>query len=319
MPNRLWSLIASALWPQPDSSIAWAIVTAAGMPYRLCMAMAPGAIWLMNSCWAAVPGTCVASADGTFLVYDGPDGAGELRVASAAGACSPGITAVPAPWDAREPCRARDPLPGLGSLPALDPCRAWDPCRACDPCRAWDPCRACDPCRAWDPPCAPACAGRGPVARPGRGAAGPAGEVGHRARHRHHALRAEVSPPGLLCPPSWSYLPSPSRHDPGPCRVRLPSPPSLGDRRERRPRHGRAACARLPLAQEPGRLDLRRTTCGRRAARGRTALLAHRAEQLAVVDEAVHALRRPASRERVRVDRQVRRESPPTVRRAPGE
>jgi len=71
IPNRLWSLIASALWPQPDSSIAWAIVTAAGMPYRLCMAMAPGAIWLMNACWEAVPGTCVASAAGTCLVYDG--------------------------------------------------------------------------------------------------------------------------------------------------------------------------------------------------------------------------------------------------------
>jgi hypothetical protein len=40
----------------------------------------------MNSCWAAVPGTCVASADGTFLVYDGPDGVGELLGASAAGA-----------------------------------------------------------------------------------------------------------------------------------------------------------------------------------------------------------------------------------------
>ena len=33
IPNRLWSLIASALWPQPDSSIAWAIVIAAGMPW----------------------------------------------------------------------------------------------------------------------------------------------------------------------------------------------------------------------------------------------------------------------------------------------
>jgi hypothetical protein len=40
----------------------------------------------MNACWEAVPGTCVASADGTFLVYDGPDGVGELLGASAAGA-----------------------------------------------------------------------------------------------------------------------------------------------------------------------------------------------------------------------------------------
>src|SRR6185312_14611186 len=160
MPNKLWSLIARALWPQPDSSIAWAIVTAAGMPYRLGMAMAPGAIWLMNSCWAAVPGTCVASADGTFLVYDGPDGAGELGCEPAAGACSPGITAVPAAWEAREPCRAWDPCR------AFDPCRAGDPCRAFDPCRAWDPCRAFDPCRAWDPPCAPALAGAAPSPAP---------------------------------------------------------------------------------------------------------------------------------------------------------
>ena len=33
MPNRLWSWAASVLPPQPDSTIAWAIVTAAGTPY----------------------------------------------------------------------------------------------------------------------------------------------------------------------------------------------------------------------------------------------------------------------------------------------
>ena len=32
MPNRLWSLLASRLWPQSDSSMACAIVTAAGTP-----------------------------------------------------------------------------------------------------------------------------------------------------------------------------------------------------------------------------------------------------------------------------------------------
>jgi hypothetical protein len=32
MPNRLWSWAASWLWPHPDSSMAWAIVTAAGTP-----------------------------------------------------------------------------------------------------------------------------------------------------------------------------------------------------------------------------------------------------------------------------------------------
>src|SRR5712671_2099226 len=109
IPNRLWSLIASALWPQPDSSIAWAIVTAAGMPYRLCMAMAPGAIWLMNACWEAVPGTCVASAAGTCLVYDGDDDTDEPLGVSAVGACSPGITAVPAPRPTRAP--SRDAVP----------------------------------------------------------------------------------------------------------------------------------------------------------------------------------------------------------------
>ena len=56
IPNRLWSAVASALCPQPDSSMAWAIVTAAGMPYRCCAAIAPGATRLMNACWAAVPG-----------------------------------------------------------------------------------------------------------------------------------------------------------------------------------------------------------------------------------------------------------------------
>ena len=56
IPNRLWSAVASALCPHPDSSMAWAIVTAAGMPYRCCAAIAPGATRLMNACWAAVPG-----------------------------------------------------------------------------------------------------------------------------------------------------------------------------------------------------------------------------------------------------------------------
>ena len=71
MPNRLWSRIASALWPQPDSSMAWAIVTAAGTPYRLCAAIAPGAIALMKACWLDVSGTCDAAFGGLFLVYDG--------------------------------------------------------------------------------------------------------------------------------------------------------------------------------------------------------------------------------------------------------
>src|SRR4029078_11025734 len=82
-----------------------------------------------------------------------------------------------------------------------------------------------------------------------------------------------------------------------------------GDRRERRARHGCTARPPMPLPQQPSRLDLRRTACGRRAARGRTncgrraargrtALLAHRAEKLAVVDEAVEALAGPRTTER---------------------
>ena len=77
IPNRLWSLTASALWPQPDSSIAWAMVTEAGAPYRLCAACAPGATSLMKACWAAVPGMCVTATAGLFLLYFGAAGAGE--------------------------------------------------------------------------------------------------------------------------------------------------------------------------------------------------------------------------------------------------
>jgi hypothetical protein len=57
IPNRLLSWVASWLWPQPDSSIACAIVTAAGTPYFCWVAMAPGAISSMNACWLLVPWT----------------------------------------------------------------------------------------------------------------------------------------------------------------------------------------------------------------------------------------------------------------------
>src|SRR6201999_2564676 len=56
MPNRLWYFAASPLRPQADSSIACAIVTAAGTPNRCCAAIAPGATRLMNACWSLVPG-----------------------------------------------------------------------------------------------------------------------------------------------------------------------------------------------------------------------------------------------------------------------
>src|SRR6266851_6834357 len=69
IPNRLWSLLASWLRPQPDSSMAWAIVTAAGTPYLPCAAIAPGAISLMNACCGLVTRTGVAAGDGWYLRY----------------------------------------------------------------------------------------------------------------------------------------------------------------------------------------------------------------------------------------------------------
>ena len=50
MPKRLWYSAASWLFPQADSSIACAIVTAAGTPHRCWAATAPGAMRLMNAC-----------------------------------------------------------------------------------------------------------------------------------------------------------------------------------------------------------------------------------------------------------------------------
>src|ERR1700722_15272810 len=63
MPNRLWYLAARLLWPQADSSIAWAIVTDAGTPKRCRAATAPGATRLMNACWFRVPGVAYCLGD----------------------------------------------------------------------------------------------------------------------------------------------------------------------------------------------------------------------------------------------------------------
>src|ERR1700729_2170576 len=60
IPNRLWPLTASSLWPQPDSSMACAMVTAAGTPYRRCVAIAPGATSSMNPCRVLVVGADAA-------------------------------------------------------------------------------------------------------------------------------------------------------------------------------------------------------------------------------------------------------------------
>src|SRR5580693_7759341 len=80
MPNRLWYRAARLLWPQADSSIAWAIVTDAGTPKRCWAATAPGATRLMNACWFRVPG--VACCFGDELA---DDSAGDTDGAGAAG------------------------------------------------------------------------------------------------------------------------------------------------------------------------------------------------------------------------------------------
>ena len=67
MPKRLWYLAASWLFPQEDSSIACAMVTAAGTPQRCWAATAPGEIRLMNACCVRVPG--VACAAGAYCRY----------------------------------------------------------------------------------------------------------------------------------------------------------------------------------------------------------------------------------------------------------
>jgi hypothetical protein len=67
MPNRLWSLVARLLRPQPDSSMACAMVTAAGTPYLCCVATAPGAICSMNACCAPVAFAGVAAAARALL------------------------------------------------------------------------------------------------------------------------------------------------------------------------------------------------------------------------------------------------------------
>ena len=71
--------MASRLWPQPDSSIACAIVTAAGTPYCCCAASAPGAIALMNACCEGVSETDSVAGAGGSRLYRALDGAEEER------------------------------------------------------------------------------------------------------------------------------------------------------------------------------------------------------------------------------------------------
>src|SRR3981081_4619063 len=68
MPNRLLSLVASRLWPQPDSTMACAIVTAAGTPYRLCAAGGGDGVgggWYVPAGGAGKAAACGCDAPGT--------------------------------------------------------------------------------------------------------------------------------------------------------------------------------------------------------------------------------------------------------------
>src|SRR6516225_8748964 len=69
IPNRLLSCAASWLWPQPDSSIACAIVTAAGTPYWRWAAIAPAATCWIKDCWTAVAGACAGCGATWLLPY----------------------------------------------------------------------------------------------------------------------------------------------------------------------------------------------------------------------------------------------------------
>jgi hypothetical protein len=133
MPNRLWYWAARLLRPQADSSMACAIVTAAGTPKRCCAATAPGATRLMNACWSLVPGVAYVrpawlDAVGAAVaagVAAGDDAGGVLAGAAAgvaagddAGGVLAGVAAVEAPGAAR----SSGPAAGsIASVPAGRP------------------------------------------------------------------------------------------------------------------------------------------------------------------------------------------------------
>src|SRR5215471_17189889 len=93
IPNRLWSLVARPLRPQPDWSMAWAIVTDAGTPYFCCMAMAPGTISAMNARCALVWETDVRPGGGGCLRYRARED--DVLLAAPGVVGSPGIAAEP--------------------------------------------------------------------------------------------------------------------------------------------------------------------------------------------------------------------------------
>ncbi len=155
MPNRLWSRAASSLWPHPDSSMACAIVTAAGTPYRRCAASAPGATAPMNACCARVSETGFRRGDGWCLRYAEPCSAGT------ASAASPGMAAVPGEiWSAA----ARARFAARAAFAAFAAC-------ACFASGAAEP----DPCAGTSPGIAGSVAARaaGAVPAPGMAASSP--------------------------------------------------------------------------------------------------------------------------------------------------
>ena len=155
MPNRLWSWVARLAWPQPDSSIAWAIVTEAGTPMR-CVGDRARATSPMNACCALVsPGRAPAGVGWPAVVGQGRAAAGRAPGA----ADRPGMPVLaPAAADRARAWPFAAPRPCTGDAAGRSPRRRRDDVRLAVP-----------PARR-GPPVAPA---RGRLtAAPGPGTAG---------------------------------------------------------------------------------------------------------------------------------------------------
>src|SRR6185437_1231371 len=157
MPNRLWSWAASVLEPQPDSTMAWAIVTAAGTPYLRWAAIAPGAICSMNVrsalVGAAATGVARAGLEGADdraragLGAVGCVGWVGLAAEASADAGTPGISLQPGePGPSPPPCAASS----VCGRPEPDP-----PVRSPP-----DGCPVCEPPPVARPPCLLVCGSR---------------------------------------------------------------------------------------------------------------------------------------------------------------
>ena len=240
-------------------------------------------------------GTCVAAAGGLFLVYDGAAGARRSRRCAADGGRS-----------ARDRRRARPPALAARSRPGLVRPAPCSPARRSGRLPRLIAALRRRPCLRPRRRCLAAPGRRRACAR----AARPCAWHGRSGSRRQSAIRPGIctmpavpaARVGLRCPPSRSHL-SPSR--PGSRRA------GARDRGVARARRGRGwPCATIPAvstAAPPAAEPLRRAV--RRA---------HRAEQLAVVDESGHALRGQRAGERVRVDREVRQRVPADRAQRPG-